>query len=148
METPDPNQEIIMRKVLVATLLALPSLVSAQAIHSVSHMLASVEAPAFAFQAGALKAGTPRIFSGLIAPIRVTNLQLAPSAVPVRQGEVVVGYTVNTSGATENVHIVKSLDESANARVIEAVRKMQYTPGQLDGQPVDMPITLHVAFTN
>ena len=137
-----------MRKVLAATLIALPSLVSAQALHSVSHMLASVEAPAFAFQAGALKAGTPRIFTGLIAPIRVTDLQLMPAVAPVHEGEVIVGYTVNTAGATENVHIVKSLDGSANSRVLDAVRKMHYTPGQLDGQAVDMPITLHVAFTN
>ena len=137
-----------MRLALAAAILALPSLVSAQAIHSVSHLVASVEAPAFAFQAGAIKAGTPRIFTGLIAPIRMTNLQLMPSLAPVRDGEVVVSYTVDTAGVPEGVHIVKSLDESANLRVVDAVRKMRYTPGQLDGQPVDMPITLHVAFTS
>ena len=136
-----------MRLAFAAAILALPSLVSAQAVHSVSHMLASMEAPAFAFQAGALSAGTPRVFTGLIAPIRTTNLQLAPSIVPVRDGEVVVSFTVDTAGAPENVQVVKSLDESTNSRVVAAVRKMHYTPGQLDGQPIATPVTLHVAFT-
>ena len=137
-----------MRSAFAAALLALPTLVSAQAMHSLSHQLASVEAPAFAFQAGAIKAGTPRIFTGLIAPIRMTNLQLAPAIAPVREGEVVVSYTVDTAGVPESVQVVKSLDESADSRVVAAVRKMRYTPGQLDGQPVDTPVTLHVAFTN
>lgn len=137
-----------MRQVIAAAILVLPSLVSAQAVHSISHQLASVEAPAFAFQASALKAGTPRVFSGLIAPIRMSNLQLAPSVAPVRDGEVVVSYTVDTAGVPENIHVVQSLDATANNRVVEAVRKMRYTPGQLDGQPVDTPVTLHVAFTS
>ena len=134
-----------MRQAVAAAILALPSLVSAQAVHSVSHALASVEAPAFAFQAGALSAGAPRVFTGLIAPIRMTSLQLAPSA---RVGEVVVSYTVNTDGVPENVQVVKSVDGAANIRVVDAVRKMRYTPGQLDGQAVAMPITLHIAFTD
>ena len=136
-----------MRQVVAAAILALPSLVSAQAIHSVSHQLASVEAPAFAFQAGALAAGTPRVFTGLIAPIRMTNLQLMPAVAPVREGEVVVGYTVDTAGVPEDVHVVKSLDESSNERVLEAVRKIRYTPGKLNGQAIETPVTLHVAFT-
>lgn len=137
-----------MRQVVAAAILALPSLVSAQAVHSISHQLASVEAPAFAFQAGALKAGTPRVFTGLIAPIRMTNLQLAPSVAPMHDGEVVVSFTVDTAGVPENVQLVKTLDPSANNRVVEAVRKMRYTPGQLDGQPIETPVTLHVAFTS
>ena len=137
-----------MRLAFAAAILALPSLVSAQAVHSISHTVASVEAPAFAFQAGAIKAATPRVFTGLIAPIRTTNLQLAPSVTPIREGEVVVSYTVDTAGVPEDVKVVKSLDEASNGRVIEAVRKMRYTPGQLNGQPVDMPILLHVDFTS
>ena len=137
-----------MRKAFAAAILALPSLVSAQAVHSVSHQIASIEAPAFAFQAGALKSGSPRVFTGLIAPIRMTNLQLGASVAPLRDGEVVVSYTVNTAGVPENVQVVKSFDETTNNRVIEAVSKMRYTPGQLDGQPISVPVTLHIALSS
>ena len=134
-----------MRQALVAAILALPSIVSAQAIHSVSRQLASVEAPAFAFQAGALNAGTPRVFTGLIAPIRMSNLQLGASIAPLKDGEVVVSYTVDTTGVPENVQVVKSFDDTTNSRVVDAVRKMRYTPGKLDGQAIEVPVTLHIA---
>ncbi len=137
-----------MRKALAVAILALPSLVSAQAVHSVSHQIASIEAPAFAFQTGAIKAGTPRVFTGLIAPIRMTDLQIGASVAALREGEVVVSYTVNTAGVPENVQVVKTFDETTNRRVIEAVSKMRYTPGQLDGQPIAVPITLHIALTS
>ena len=135
-----------MRQVLAAAILSLPALVSAQAVHSVSHLLAAADAPAFAFQAGAITAGMPRVFTGLIAPVRLTSLQLIP-ATSIPSGEVVVSYTVGTTGVPEDVHVVKSVDELAEGRVVEAVRRIRYTPGQLDGQPIAVPVTLHIAFT-
>lgn len=136
-----------MRQVLAAAILAVPSLVSAQAVHSVSHLLADAGAPAFAFQAGAITAGMPRVFSGLIAPVRLTSLNLLPVAAPA-SGEVVVTYTVDTAGIPQDVQVVTPAGHGTNTSVVaEAVRKMRYTPGQLDGQAVAMPITLHIAFT-
>ena len=136
-----------MRSFIAAAILSFPALVSAQAMHSVSHLLASVDAPAYMFQAGALNAGMPRVFSGLIAPIRLTSADALAAATPIHQGEMVVSYIVDTNGVPEDVQVVKSADAMANARVVEAVRNMRYTPGKLDGQPVATPVTLHIAFT-
>ena len=136
-----------MRSILAAAALCLPAIVSAQAVHSVSHVLAAAEAPAFAFQTSAIKAGLPRVFTGLIAPVRLTSLNLLPVSAPAG-GEVVVTYTVNSTGVPEDVQVVTPVGHGANASVVvEAVRKLRYTPGQLDGQAVAVPVTLHIAFT-
>ena len=137
-----------MRSLLVAAALCLPTLGSAQAVHSgVSHVVALMDAPAFAFQAGAVRAAMPRTFSGIIKPVRLTALQLAPQGAALPQGEVVVEYTVNTAGVPEDIHVVKPLGRDSDKAVVEAVRRMRYTPGQLDGQPVATPVTLHVALS-
>ncbi len=134
-----------MRSVLAAAVLAMPALVSAQALHTgVSHLVASVDAPEFAFQASALHAAAPRVFTGLIAPVRLSAIQLAPGAV-VAKGEVTVEYTVDADGVPQNVHVVKPMNQAVDARVVAAVQKARYTPGKLNGQPIAVPVTLHVA---
>src|ERR1700761_8227524 len=98
-----------MRSVLAAAVLALPSLMSAQALHTgISHLVASVDAPAFAFQAGSINAVAPRVFSGLIAPVRLNSIKAIPGA--ATSGEVEVHYTVDTAGVPQNVEVVKPLD--------------------------------------
>lgn len=137
-----------MRSLLIATALCIPAAGSAQAIHAgVSHMVAIMDAPAFAFQAGAVRAGLPRVFSGLVAPVRLTEVQLKPAITPLPQGEVVLEYTVNTAGVPEDVHVVKPLGKVTDERVVEAVRRVRYAPGKLDGEPVATPMTLHVSLT-
>lgn len=137
-----------MRSVLIATVLCIPAAGSAQAIHTgVSHMVAIMDAPAFAFQAGAVRAELPRIFSGLIAPVRLTEVELKPAVAPLPQGEVVVAYTVSTAGVPEDVHVVKPLGKQTDERIVEAVRRVRYAPGKLDGQPIATPVTLHVSLT-
>jgi hypothetical protein len=140
-----------MRSILAAAaLLVAPAMMPAQALHSnVSHLVASVDAPAFAFQTSAVQAAAPRIYTGLIAPVRLSALKLAavPTA-PVASGEVVVEYTVNTAGVPQNIHVVKALDATTNDRVIAGVSQMRYKPGTLNGTAVDVPVTLHVAINN
>ena len=137
-----------MRSILAAAvLLAAPVMMPAQALHSnVSHLVASVDAPAFAFQSSAVMAAAPRIYTGLIAPVRINALKL--SASPVVSGEVVVEYTVDKAGVPQNVHIVKPLDGATDIRVVDAVTKVRYTPGKLNGAAVEVPVTLHVAINN
>jgi TonB family protein len=138
-----------MRTVIAAAILALPTLVSAQAMHTgVSSLVASVDAPAFAFQAGAVSAAAPRVFTGLIAPIRLNALTLAPSKVPAPAGTVVVEYTVDATGVPQNVQVVNAADKETGERVAAAVRNVRYTPGKLNGQPVAVPVTLKVALEN
>jgi TonB family protein len=140
-----------MRKVLAATILALPMFASAQAVHTgISHLVASVDAPAFAFQTAAVNAVAPRVFSGLIAPIRVTALTLAPSkfdSVPANAA-VTVEFTVDTAGIPQNVQVVGGTDAATSERVVAAVRNVRYTPGKLNGQPAAFPITMLVNVTN
>ena len=134
-----------MRSILAAAvLLAAPVMMPAQALHSnVSHLVASVDAPAFAFQASAVNAAVPHIYTGLIAPVRINALKLSPS--PFVSGEVVVEYTVDKAGVPQNVHVVKPLDAATDNRVVDAVSKVRYTPGTLDGAAVEVPVKLRVA---
>lgn len=135
-----------MRSVLAAAILAVtPFAANAQAMHTgVSHLVASMDAPAFAFQASAIKAG-PRIFTGLVAPIRMTELSLAGDLHGAHPAEVTVEYTVNAAGVPQNVKVVSAADAATTATVQQAVSKLRYKPGTLDGQVVDIPVTLHVA---
>jgi TonB family protein len=143
-----------MRSVLAAAILAMPALLPAQALHTgVSHLVASVDAPAFAFQANAVQAGAvqanavkaavPHMYTGLIAPVRLNALKLAPASIPAK-GEVVVEYTVDKAGVPQNIEVKQALDKTTDERVVAAVRQIRYTPGKLDGQVVDVPVSLHV----
>ena len=135
-----------MRSVLAAAILAVtPLAANAQAMHTgVSHLVASMDAPAFAFQASAIKAG-PRVFTGLVAPIRMTQLKLAGDLHAVHSEEVTMQYTVNPEGVPQNVKVVSAADALTAARVEKAVSELRYKAGTLNGQPVDVPVTLHVA---
>ena len=138
-----------MRKVLVAAILALPTLVSAQALHTgVSNLVASVDAPAFAFQVSAVNAVAPRVFTGLIAPVRLNALTLAPGLTPAVAGTVTVEYTVDATGVPQNVHVLNAADKGTADRVAAGVEKIRYTPGKLNGQPIAVPVTLRVAVEN
>jgi TonB family protein len=135
-----------MRSILAAAVLFVaPVVMPAQALHAnVSHLVASVDAPAFAFQASAVNAAAPRIYTGLIAPVRMNALKLAASPTAV-SGQVTVEYTVDTAGVPQDVHVVKALDANTDERVVTAVRQIRYTPGTLNGTAVAVPVTLHVA---
>lgn len=135
-----------MRSVLAAAILAVtPFAANAQAMHTgVSHLVASMDAPAFAFQASAIKAG-PRVFTGLVAPIRMTELNLAGELHGAHPAEVTVQYTVNAQGVPQNVKVVSPADPATVTSVEQAVSKLHYKPGMLDGQVIDIPVTLHVA---
>ncbi len=137
-----------MRKVLAAAILAIPSILSAQAVHTgISHLVASVDAPAFAFQASAVSAAAPRVFSGLIAPIRLNALTLAPSRFD-NTGKVTLEYTVDAAGFPQNIKVVDAADKATADRVVAAVRNIRYTPGKLDGVAVAVPVVLHVDLLN
>ena len=70
-------------------------------------------------------------------------MKLSPS--PFVSGEVVVEYTVDKAGVPQNVHVVKPLDAATDNRVVDAVSKVRYTPGTLDGAAVEVPVKLRVA---
>jgi hypothetical protein len=136
-----------MRTVLAAAILAIPSILPAQAVHTgISHLVASVDAPAFAFQASAVNAAAPRVFSGLIAPIRLNALTLGSSVV-ANEGKITVEYTVDAAGVPQNIKVVDA-DAATAERVAAAVRNIRYTPGKLNGVAVAVPVTLHIDLLN
>jgi hypothetical protein len=133
-----------MRSVLAAVLL-FPAMLSAQAVHSgVSHLVASVDAPAFGFQASAVKAAVPTAMPALIAPVRLSEIKLAPTAAIAASNTITVEYTVDATGTPQNIKVDQPLDASSTARVISAVQAVRYTPAQLHGQAIAAPVVLHM----
>jgi protein TonB len=65
------------------------------------------------------------------------------------QGECLVGLLVDSSGAPQDVHIVKSLSPLLDAAALAAVRRYRFKPATLNGDPVperiDIVLTFHVA---
>ena len=135
-----------MRSILATALLAVPSLLPAQAMHTgISQLVASVDAPAVLSQASAVNAAAPHIYTGLIAPVRLNAMKLAPAVKAATPGDVTVEYTVDTAGIPQNVHVTKKLNVLTDEQVVEAVKQIRYTPGTLNGSAVAVPVTLHVA---
>ena len=57
-----------------------------------------------------------------------------------RQGRVVVGFTVDREGRTQNHFIVSSdLNESMQQAAIDAIRRYRYAPRIVNGNPVEVP---------
>ena len=58
----------------------------------------------------------------------------------------VVGFRVDESGAPQNVHLVKSVSQTVDARVLAAVRQYRFVPGTLDDRnvPVDVNLVINL----
>ena len=62
-------------------------------------------------------------------------------------GQVLVSFTVDNSGFVRNAHIVSSPGPYFNATVLNAVTGLgRFTPGESDGEPVDVSFTVPVNF--
>jgi len=64
-----------------------------------------------------------------------------------QQGMVVLSYTVNQNGRVRDIEVAESsghrLLDRAAAR---ALRQMRFTPGVIDGEPVDVQMTRPVIY--
>jgi TonB family protein len=58
----------------------------------------------------------------------------------------VVSFRVDESGAPQNVHLVKSVSQTVDERVLAAVRQYRFVPGTLDDQVVPLDVNLMVNF--
>jgi TonB family protein len=56
-----------------------------------------------------------------------------------KEGNVVVEFTVNSRGRTENLFVVESTDAVFEKAALEAARQFLYMPKIVDGTPVDQP---------
>jgi TonB family protein len=58
----------------------------------------------------------------------------------------VVSFRVDESGAPQNVHLVKSVSQIVDERVMAAVRQYRFVPGTLDDQNVPVDVNLVISF--
>ncbi len=64
-----------------------------------------------------------------------------------KSGQVTVGFTIDASGATRDIHVISSdpprlFDDAAT----EAVRRWRYQPVTVNGQPTSVPVRMIVRF--
>jgi protein TonB len=61
-------------------------------------------------------------------------------------GSVTLDLVVARDGLPIDIRVVGSLDDGLDAEAIKAVRQWRFAPGRLDGQPVDVAITVVLDF--
>jgi len=122
-----------MRKLIAASLLVLPTLMHAQ--QGSSKMLAAA-------------AVTPKInvFSGMIAPERINNLDMATFAGLTSAKPIKVSYTVDAEGFPKDIQVLEAPNAAISAKAVEAVSKLRYHPGKLNGQAVNFPVIANLTF--
>mgnify|MGYP006294534795 CR=1 FL=1 len=63
------------------------------------------------------------------------------------EGEVQVGFTVNTSGQIRDIHVVQSSDPAFDSAAVDALRNMpDWNPGKQRGKPVSVKVIVPVRF--
>jgi TonB family protein len=58
----------------------------------------------------------------------------------------VVSFRVDENGAPQNVHLVKSVSQTVDERVMAAVRQYRFVPATLDDQIVPVDVNLVINF--
>jgi TonB family protein len=58
----------------------------------------------------------------------------------------VVSLRVDQNGAPQNVHLVKSVNQTVDERVMAAVRQYRFVPATLDDQIVPVDVNLVINF--
>ena len=125
-----------MRRILAASLLFAPMLfpAAASARKPATDASASTQLPQRS--TGVTDARIIYTPDALVSP-EVT--QVTPA-----QRRVVLRLNIDEQGKAVNVQIVKSVNPVIDARVVEAVRQIQWRPATLDHQAVQTAMTLNV----
>jgi protein TonB len=95
--------------------------------------------------------GGPYRVGGAVSPPTVLTQVRPPyteEALQARiQGPVVLELIVRANGAPDAIRVVGSLDPGGlDVEAVQAVRQWRFTPGRLDGTPVDVLVTVIVNF--
>src|ERR1700744_1850578 len=142
-----------MRRIILSTLFLSTVLAHAQAGtqgQSGTTLIASNNAVAASNDA-AIPTHPRRVSTGVVYPKLISNPKVHVSAADFQTQDfadqhVVVGFRVDENGAPQNVHLVKSLHQTVDARVLEAVREYHFVPGTLDDQKIALDVNLIVNF--
>ncbi|MGO9940359.1 MAG: TonB family protein [Terracidiphilus sp.] len=149
-----------MRRIIVSTLLLSTVLLHAQtgtkgqSATLVAHNDANAStASATASPATDVDTTTParRISTGVTWPKLISEPTLSVSSADfptpnLAAQHVVVGFRVDETGAPQNVHLVKSVSQTVDERVLAAVRQYRFVPGTLDDQKVPVDVNLVINF--
>lgn len=98
-----------------------------------------------------LSAPARRISTGVTAPKLISNpvVHVALTDFPVENltnEHVIVGFRVDEKGVPQNVHLLQSVNQAVDARILAAVREYRFEPAKLDEQNVAMDVRLNVNF--
>lgn len=99
---------------------------------------------------GGIGGGVYRPGGGVTTPtvIREVRPTYTPEAMRAKiQGPVVLDVVVQRDGFPGDIRIVRSLDpEGLDRQALLAVRAWRFNPGRLNGVPVDVLVTIELAF--
>jgi protein TonB len=83
-----------------------------------------------------------------IAPPRISH-QVDPQH-PTRgfriSGAVLLGLIVRSSGAPDDVHVIRSLEKEVDQAAVDAVKQWRFEPATKDGKPVSVKISVEIRF--
>jgi TonB family protein len=106
----------------------------------------SASPPASGLPASALPATAP----GLTFPRLVREEKPVYTREAMRrkvQGTVVLDAIVGVDGIVQTTCVARSLDPALDAQAVGAARRWRFTPGQKDGNPVPVFVTIELTFT-
>lgn len=132
-----------MRRILAAGLILSPLAFTAVAAASTPANDATAPAPS-------TPASVRPISTGVIAPelvystrIAIPVSEMSASITPV-DAKVVLKLNVDQAGKASDIHVLKSVNQDVDERVVEAVRQFRWQPATLDYQTIPMEMNLVV----
>jgi TonB family protein len=88
------------------------------------------------------------ISTGVTAPqiLRSTDIQVSPEVAAALRGDstVVLQLNLDQQGKPADIQVVKSINPTLDADVVDAVRQFRWTPATLNKLPVSTDLTLNV----
>lgn len=143
-----------MHKISIASLFLSAALLPAQTAvngQGTTLIASNNSEPAVVASSDAPVAPVRRISTGVTAPkfIAGPQVRVAVTDFPLQNvtgQSAVVAFRVDEQGTPQNVRLVKSVNQTVDARILAAVREYHFTPAQLDGQSVAMDVNMNVNF--
>jgi protein TonB len=150
-----------MRIILTSTLFLSSVLLNAQTVttghsamlfaHAESANAVSATNSAQPVTDASLPTAGRRVTTGVTSPklISEPDLTVSVSDFPsedVAAQKMIVAFRVDEKGIPQNVHLLKSVSQAVDGRVLDAVRQYRFIPAKLDYQSVAMDVNLVVNF--
>jgi TonB family protein len=148
-----------MRRIILSTLFLSTALVQAQTstkgqdltLEARNNSSNGVSSAVAAATDAALPVTARRVSTGVIFPKLISGPTVTVSAADFATRDLgaqhmIVSFRVDENGQPQNVHLVRSVNQSVDARVLAAVRQYHFEPGTLDDLKVPVDVNLLVNF--